>query len=100
MLLNSPQHNPQPSTHNPMKTLPHIPINGLVARLAIQCTCPDTGATGSFLFAGESPKSRHSRVTPIYPDLAELFPAVKASGWQEVKDGNAGFIYNQSNSVP
>lgn len=77
------------------ETLPHIPINGLVAKLAIQCNCPDTGAIGSFLFAGESHKSKHSRVTPVYSDLAELFPAVKAAGWTEVKDGNAGmgFIF-------
>lgn len=72
-------------------TIPrHTPIyKGTIARVAIQCECPDTGLTGSFLFTGESHKTKGSRVSPIYDDLAELFPAVKAH-WQEVVEGNCG----------
>jgi hypothetical protein len=73
-----------------MKTniLPHSPYSGLIARLAIQCICPDTGQEGSFLYSGESHKTKHSRVTPVYDDLAELFPAV-AQEWEEIKQGDA-----------
>ncbi len=81
-----------------MKTsvIPHsLPLpRGLIARVAIQCTCPDTGATGSFLFSGESHRNKLSRVSPVYDDLAELFPAVRAE-WQEVTDGNCGNGYTK-----
>jgi hypothetical protein len=69
------------------------PVRGTIARLAIQCDCPDSGLTGSFLFTGESHKTKGSRVSPVYDDLAELFPAVKQD-WVEVSCGNGayGFI--------
>ena len=68
-------------------TIPHKAVKGLIARVAIQCDCPDTGKTGSFLYSGESHRNKHSRVTPIYDDLHELFHAVKPD-WQEVTPGN------------
>lgn len=76
-----------------IETIPHIARKGLIARLAIQCECPDSGITGSFLFSGESHRNKHSRVTPVFDDLAELFPAVREH-WQEIREGNAslGFI--------
>lgn len=66
--------------------IPHTPLRGTIARLAIQCDCPDTGATGSFLYTGESHRQRLSRVTPVYDDLAELFPAIRAE-WERISDG-------------
>jgi len=76
-----------------IQSVPHIARKGLIARVAIQCECPDTGATGSFLFSGESHRNKQSRVTPVYDDLHELFHAVKAD-WREVTPGNCsqGFI--------
>ena len=73
-------------------SVPHFtPIfKGTIARLAIQCICPDTGVEGSFLFTGESHHQKLSRVTPVYDDLAELFPAVKAD-WEEARCGDAGY---------
>lgn len=71
-------------------SIPHKSVKGLVARLAIQCVCPDTGVAGSFLFSGESYQQKGSRVTPVYDTLSELFPAVKAD-WQEVVPGNSGY---------
>lgn len=72
--------------------IPHsLPLfNGLIARVAIQCVCPDTGITGSFLFSGDSHRASQSRVSPIYSDLAELFPAVLAD-WDEVVPGNCAY---------
>ncbi|HSS99163.1 MAG TPA: hypothetical protein VLK33_19145 [Terriglobales bacterium] len=73
----------------------HGPIfKGTIARVAIQCDCPDTGLTGSFLFTGESHKTKGSRVTPVYDDLAELFPAVKAD-WSEVSPGNSAYGFTK-----
>lgn len=73
----------------------HLPLaRGLISRLAIQCVCPDTGHKGSFLFTGESPKTKLSRVSPVYDDLTELFPAVRAAGWASVGGGgNCGMGY-------
>ena len=82
-------------------SIPHLPYNGLIARVAIQCECPDTGVTGTFLFSGESHRSKHSRVTPVYNDLHELLTSLNFpnSNWTEVQDGNCsfGFIYNKKN---
>ena len=83
-----------------MKTLnesiPHIPVSGTIAKLAIQCVCPDTGKTGCFLFTGESHRTKHSRVTPIYSDLLAMFIDLKTDGseWKETINGNCayGFI--------
>lgn len=77
-------------------SIPHpLPLpRGLTARVAIQCDCPDTGHTGSFLFSGESHRSAGSRVSPVYDDLSELFPAVRAD-WQEVVPGNCGHGYTK-----
>ena len=72
---------------------PHEARKGLIARVAIQCDCPDTGKTGSFLFSGESHRNKHSRVTPVYSDLHEMFNAIKPD-WEEVTPGNCslGFV--------
>ena len=64
--------------------IPHTPFKGTIARLAIQCDCPDTGATGSFLFVGESHRNKKSRVTPVYDDLYELCQAI-GKDWEEVR---------------
>lgn len=81
-----------------MKTaaIPHYPPipRGLIARVAIQCVCPDTGETGSFLFSGESHRASCSRVSPVYDDLAELFPAVRAE-WREVVEGNCAHGFSK-----
>lgn len=61
----------------------------MAARVAIQCDCPDTGLTGSFLFVGESHRAKHSRVSPVYDDLAEMFPAVIGAGWKQTPDNCA-----------
>ena len=75
-------------------------FTGTIARLAIQCICPDTGEKGSFLFTGESHFNKGSRVTPVYEDLQELFSSVKPD-WREIQDGNAGlgFISNRTIQV-
>lgn len=66
-----------------MKTpsLPHTPYSGLIARTAIQCVCPDTGKTGSFLFSGESHRNKGSRVTPVFNDLTALYQFLNFNDW-------------------
>jgi hypothetical protein len=76
-----------PATLEPMKTeTPHSPCTGLIARVAIQCACPDTGEIGSFLYSGETPRAKGSRVTPVYADLAGLFAATRGQ-WAQVGHG-------------
>jgi hypothetical protein len=65
--------------------VPHLAKKGLIARLAIQCVCPDTGETGDFLFSGESHRNKQSRVTPIYHHLGALFDAVKPD-WEIISN--------------
>ena len=81
-----------------MKTdsIPHsLPLpRGLIARVAIHCVCPDTGDEGCFLYSGESHRTKGSRVSLVYPDLAALFQAVR-SDWQEVQDGNCAYGYTK-----
>lgn len=59
---------------------------GTIARLAIQCTCPDSGAIGCFLFTGDSHRTPGMRCTPVM-DQVELYKYVKAQGWKEVSQG-------------
>lgn len=59
------------------ETIPHQPFRGLIARVAIQCTCPDTGHTGTFLFSGETWRAKGSRVSPVYDDCYEMLPAIR-----------------------
>ena len=79
-------------------SIPHIARRGLIARVAIQCQCPDTGETGTFLFSGESHRNKLSRVTPVFDDLHELLTTLNRadSNWEEVKTGDCslGFIFN------
>lgn len=69
-----------------MKTTEQKP-HGTIAREAIQCVCPDTGALGSFLFTGESHRNKGSRVSPVCADLAELYIWARENGW--VSEGGA-----------
>lgn len=57
------------------------------ARIAVQCTCPDTGLTGSFAFTGESHRIKNTRVSPVCTCLTKLFPWLKANGWTEKPGG-------------
>ena len=65
--------------------MPHpLPIfKGTIARVAIQCVCPDTSAVGDFLFTGESPQIKGSRVTEVFVDLEPLFRSIKPE-WEQV----------------
>ncbi len=54
---------------------------GTIARTAIQCTCPDTGKTGSFLYTGTSHRESGSRVSPVCRDLAELYTWTAENDW-------------------
>ena len=70
------------------------PVKGTIARVAINCDCPDTGITGDFLYTGESHRTKGSRVSPVYDDLFELFPAV-LTDWEEIIPGNCSFGYSK-----
>jgi len=68
------------------QTLPHIPYNGLIARVCMQCTCPDSGKVGTFLYSGETWRNKGSRVTPVFADLVALVQHCDMGGWQIIKD--------------
>lgn len=61
---------------------------GTLAYLAIQCTCPDTQQTGSFLFTGETHRNPDSRVSPVFDDCVELFQWCNANGWKRAYSGH------------
>lgn len=75
-------------------------LSGLIARVAIQCPCPDTGEVGCFLFSGDSVKVRGSRVSQVYACIAELLWDANQPGsqWHQVTPGNCanGFVYTPS----
>jgi hypothetical protein len=76
--------------------IPHcLPLaNGLLASMAIQCQCPDTGEIGTFLFTGESHRGSGSRVTPVM-DVYELFQWMRENGWSQIGHGSpARYIYH------
>lgn len=69
-----------------MKTTPPplAPVPGASHKIAIQCLCPITGQTGSFFFAGNPVTAQaigYARVTPVFPDLGELFRWAVENGW-------------------
>ena len=51
------------------------------AVLCIQCTCKQTGVVGSFLRDEETGDT----LSPVFDNLAELFPWMTRNGWIEVR---------------
>ena len=68
-----------------MNPIPHPPTPGTVARLAIGCVCKHTGQEGDYLYDGEHPST--SRCSPVWPNLREAFPAIRALNWQDTSGG-------------
>lgn len=64
---------------------------GTRAYLAIQCQCPNTEEVGDFLFVGDSPRIKGSRVTPIFVNLQELYNYIRKD-WKEDGCGASVFI--------
>jgi len=63
---------------------PHTaPINGILAKAAIQCICPETGIEGSFFYTGKSHRIPGTRVSPVHSCLSTLYPESKKIGWVE-----------------
>ena len=63
---------------------------GVMARLVIQCVCPDTGETGDFLFVGDSHRAKGSRVSRIYPDLSDLIRG--EPDWEQVPGDGLTYV--------
>lgn len=61
--------------------------SGLIASAAQICVDPETGATGSFFFSGDSHRTLGSRVSPVFADTHELFQwAIDSGLWESVRD--------------
>lgn len=73
--------------------IPHTPYDGLIARTATQCACPNSGETGSFLYSGDSHKEKGSRVTPVCADLCELYAYLRENRWESVGH-NGAYVYH------
>lgn len=65
---------------------------GTIARLAIGCSFPETGETGSWLFTGGDHREKGTAVSPLFNDVAEACKWAALNRWRSC--GNAGFIYN------
>ena len=64
---------------------------GVRASLAIQCACPDTGKTGSFLFLGDSHRVPGTRVTIVYPHLANLIRE-ESRDWKQIPGDGLTYV--------
>lgn len=64
-------------------------FKGTIAKLAIQCTDPDSGEVGCFLFTGDSHRIEGSRCSPVFDDLVPLFNWTKDNAWEERSIGVA-----------
>jgi hypothetical protein len=72
-----------------MKTTQTHP-HGLIAYAAIQCTHPETGETGDWLYTGSSHREQDSAVSPVFPDLIGLFNWARENHWVSY---GPGFVY-------
>jgi hypothetical protein len=61
---------------------------GTRAKVACQCTHPETGKTGDWLFIGESHQQSGAAISPVFGDLVQLFEWTRANGWRGI-----GFDY-------
>lgn len=52
------------------------------AKYTIQCTCPDTGKTGDWLFSGDDHREKGTQISPVFTGLTELFGWMKRNGWE------------------
>lgn len=80
---------------NPIAPLPssrYLP-RGLVARLAVQCTHPESGLTGSWLFGGDSWRELGAAATPLFADCYDLFRWLKVNGWEQTPDSSPTLAY-------
>lgn len=57
---------------------------GLLASVAIQCTEPESGKTGSFLFIGDSHKGKDAAVSPVFADTMALHKWCSENGWRSI----------------
>lgn len=58
-----------------------------LAQVAVHCTDPETNQVGTFLFIGDSWRKPNSRVSPVFPGLAELYAWAAIAGWKECPEG-------------
>jgi hypothetical protein len=56
-------------------------------RYTCQCTHPDTGRTGCWLFAGSSHRARRSAVSPVFSSLSDLFAWMDSNGFRRIEGG-------------
>lgn len=81
-----------------MDTDKYIPT-GLLATYTVQCTFPETGETGCWLFSGEDHKKEGTAISPFFKDLGEFFKWCYANEWEET-GVNFTKRYNGKSIVP
>lgn len=55
-------------------------------RIAVQCTAA-CGTVGTFLFTEKDEQGRRVPISPVFDSLAELYPWMRANGWESVPGG-------------
>lgn len=74
-----------------MITVPYIP-HGTLATRTIQCTHPDTGETGDWLFICGDHRAKERSVSPCFSELFDLYRWAKENNWEELGQGRFRYI--------
>ena len=56
---------------------------GLLADYCIQCTNPENGKVGTWLFIGGEGHKKGKRISPFFPDLLPFFEWAQENGWSK-----------------
>lgn len=70
--------------------------NGLIGRMAIQCMHPESGQTGTFLYAGDSHRNADNVLSPCCADIIALHSWARANGWIPYADA---YVYEPAISA-
>lgn len=72
-------------------------FRGTICRIACQCTDPETGIVGDWLFTGDDWREAGSRVTPVFDSFYELCQWTNRGRWAQVGHGSSfAYLYQGS----
>ncbi len=66
------------------------------AQYTIQCTHPETGRQGCWIFRGDTHRAAGTSLSPFFPDLLDLFRWFRLNGWELSSHAPTGCIQKPS----
>ena len=70
----------------------YIP-HGLLAKYTIQCIHPETGKEGSWLYIGESHRTKGTAISPFFPDSLDFYKWAEENGWKHCSGSPTAMIH-------